>query len=214
VPLTVNEIFHSIQGESTYSGRPCTFIRLTGCNLRCSYCDTQYAYEEGERIEIEQIIRRVAAYKWPLVEITGGEPLLQHETPLLVSSLLDNGYVVMMETNGSFDISHVDERCIKIVDIKCPSSNESEKNDLENLKRLHPKDQIKFVIGNREDYVYAKNIIMLHCSDSLGDHILFSPASGIMPPADLAGWILEDNLNVRLHLQLHTIIWPNRKRGA
>jgi 7-carboxy-7-deazaguanine synthase len=212
--LLVNEIFHSIQGESIYSGRPCTFIRLTGCNLRCSYCDTQYAYEEGEKMEIAQIMRRVAAYKCPLVEITGGEPLLQNKTPSLISRLLEDGYMVMMETNGSFDISRVDERCIKIVDIKCPSSNESEKNDLGNLKRLNPKDQIKFVVGNREDYMYAKNIIMFHCSDFIEDHILFSPAYGILSPADLAGWILEDNLNVRLHLQLHKIIWPNRNRGV
>ena len=212
--LIVNEIFYSIQGESIYSGRPCIFVRLTGCNLRCSYCDTQYAYEEGIKMEITQIMGRIADYKCSLVEITGGEPLLQNETPLLISRLLENGYVVMMETNGSFDISRVDERCIKIVDIKCPSSNESEKNDLENLKRLHSKDQIKLVVGNREDYIYAKNIIMLHCPEFLEDHILFSPASKIMSPADLADWILEDNLNVRLHLQLHTIIWPNRKRGV
>ena len=212
--LIINEIFHSIQGESTYSGLPCTFIRLTGCNLRCSYCDTKYAYEDGAKMEIDEIIHRIAAYKCPLVEITGGEPLLQNETPLLISKLLENGYMVMMETNGSFDVSRVDEKCIKIVDIKCPSSNESEKNDLGNLNRLNPKDQIKFVVGNREDFMYAKNIIMLHCSDFIEDHILFSPASGIMSPADLAGWILEDNLNVRLHLQLHKIIWPNRKRGV
>lgn len=212
--LIVNEIFYSIQGESTYSGRPCTFVRLTGCNLRCSYCDTQYAYEEGIKMEIAQIMRRVAAYKCPLVEITGGEPLFQKKTPVLISKLLECGYIVMMETNGSFDISRVDERCIKIVDIKCPSSDESEKNDLENLKRLHPKDQIKFVIGNRDDYMYAKHIIVAHRPDSSGDHILFSPASGTLPPADLAGWILEDNLDVRFHIQLHKLIWPDRERGV
>jgi len=165
-------------------------------------------------MKITQIMGRVAAYKCPLVEITGGEPLLQNETPLLISKLIENGYMVMMETNGSFDISRVDDRCIKIVDIKCPSSNESEQNDLKNFKRLHPKDQIKFVIGNREDYMYAKNITKLHCSDVLGDHILFSPAFGIMPPADLAGWMLEDNLNVRFHIQLHKIIWPDKKSGV
>ncbi len=212
--LTVNEIFYSIQGESVYSGRPCIFVRLTGCNLRCTYCDTQYAYEEGEKMEIAQILNRIAAYKCSLVEITGGEPLFQSETPHLISKLLENGYVVMMETNGSFDVSRVDERCIKIVDMKCPTSNESNKNDLENFKRLHPKDQIKFVIGNREDYTYAKNLIALHCPDFPGDHILFSPASGKMLPADLADWILEDDLNVRLHFQLHKMIWPNRNRGV
>ena len=165
-------------------------------------------------MEISQIMQRVAAYKCPLVEITGGEPMLQGETPLLVSKLLENGYTVMMETNGSLDINRIDERCIKIVDIKCPSSNESEKSDLENLKKLHPKDEIKFVIGNREDYLYAKNTITQHCPGFPGDHILFSPAAGIMPPADLAGWILEDNLNVRLHVQLHKMIWPGINKGV
>jgi 7-carboxy-7-deazaguanine synthase len=165
-------------------------------------------------MEIDEIMHRIATYKCPLVEITGGEPLLQNKTHLLISKLLENGYMVMMETNGSFDISRVDKRCIKIVDIKCPSSNESEKNDLGNLKRLNSKDQIKFVVGNREDYMYAKNIILSHCSDFLENHILFSPVNGIMSPAELAGWILEDNLNVRLHLQLHKIIWPNRNRGV
>jgi 7-carboxy-7-deazaguanine synthase len=212
--LLINEIFYSIQGESTYSGRPCAFVRLTGCNLRCTYCDTRYAYEEGVTLEIAEIMRRVAVYKCSLVEITGGEPLLQDETPLLISSLLESGYEVMMETNGSLDISNVDRRCIKVVDIKCLTSNESEKNDLENLKRLHPKDQIKFVIGSRMDYAYAKNIIALYCPDFSGDHILFSPASGKMPPADLAKWILEDHLNVRLHLQIHKIIWSDREKGV
>lgn len=211
--LIVNEIFYSIQGESVYSGCPCIFVRLTGCNLRCSFCDTQYAYEEGTEMEIAQIMNRISAFNCSLVEITGGEPLLQNDTPLLISKLLENGYRVMMETNGSFDISRIDEKCINIVDIKCPSSNESEKNDLENLKKLHPKDQIKFVIGNRKDYMYAKNIISLYCPDFSGDHILFSPVSGIMSPADLADWILEDNLNVRFHVQLHKMIWPEKNRG-
>ncbi len=212
--LLVNEIFHSIQGESIYSGRPCIFIRLTGCNLRCTYCDTRYAYEDGEEMEIAEIIRCVAAYNCRLVEITGGEPLLQNETPLLIFGLLENGYEVLMETNGSLDISKVDPRCVKIVDIKCPSSHASEKNDLENLKRLNPKDQIKFVIGNRTDYVYAKKTMALNRPDFPGDHILFSPISGKMPSEDLAEWILEDNLNVRLHLQIHKIIWPDRKKGV
>ncbi len=211
--LLVNEIFCSIQGESIYSGCPCIFVRLTGCNLRCTYCDTRYAYEEGEKMEIGQILRRVADYKCRLIEITGGEPLLQKETPLLVSRLLDNGYIVMMETNGSFDIGRVDRRCIKVLDIKCPSSNESKKNDLKNLKRLHSKDQIKFVIGNHEDYVYAQSIISSHGPDFPGDHILFSPVYGKMPPADLANWILKDHLKVRLHLQIHKYIWPGREIG-
>ena len=212
--ILVNEIFYSIQGESIYSGRPCTFVRLTGCNLRCTYCDTRYAYEEGVEMEIAEITRRVAAYNCRLVEITGGEPLLQTETPLLIHRLLENGYEILMETNGSLDISEVDARCVKIVDIKCPSSDASEKNDLENLKRLNPKDQIKFVIGNRTDYEYAKKTIELNRPDFPEDHILFSPVSGKLPPTDLAEWILEDNLNVRLHLQIQKIIWPDRKKGV
>jgi 7-carboxy-7-deazaguanine synthase len=212
--LLVNEIFYSIQGESIYSGRPCIFVRLTGCNLRCTYCDTRYAYEEGVEMEIAEITRRVAAYNCSLVEITGGEPLLQTETPLLIVRLLENGYEVLMETNGSVDISKVDARCVKIVDIKCPSSDASEKNDLENLKRLNPKDQIKFVIGNRTDYVYAKKATELNPPDFPEDHILFSPVSGKMPPGNLAEWILEDNLKVRLHLQIQKIIWPDREKGV
>jgi len=211
--LLINEIFYSIQGESTHSGRPCVFVRLTGCNLRCTYCDTRYAYEEGIKMEITEIMDRVTAYKCSLVEITGGEPLLQNETPVLIHRLLENGYEALMETNGSLDISKVDRRCIKVVDIKCPTSNESDKNDLGNLKRLNPKDQIKFVIGSLMDYTYAKNIIALNCPDFPGDHILFSPVSGEMPLADLARWILEDHLNVRMNLQIQKIIWPDREKG-
>ena len=212
--LLVNEIFYSIQGESIYSGRPCIFVRLTGCNLRCSYCDTRYAYEQGAKMELTEIVSRIADYKCPLVEITGGEPLLQSKTPTLIYKLLENGYEVLMETNGSLDISGVDGRCIKIVDIKCPTSGESDKNDMENLKRLGPKDQVKFVIENRIDYEYAKETIDSNCPDFPEEQILFSPVSEGIAPSRLAKWILEDNLNVRLHLQIHKIIWPDRKRGV
>lgn len=212
--LLVNEIFYSIQGESIYSGRPCIFVRLTGCNLRCSYCDTRYAYEQGVNMELTEIINRIAAHRCRLVEITGGEPLLQSQTPILIYKLLENGYEVMLETNGSLDISRVDGRCIKIVDIKCPTSGESDKNDMENLKRLGSKDQVKFVIENRMDYEYAKETMDSNCPDFPEEQILFSPVSGGIAPSRLAEWILEDNLNVRLHLQLHKIIWPDRKRGV
>ncbi len=211
--LIINEIFHSIQGESLLCGCPCVFIRVSGCNLRCSYCDTRYAYEHGMEMEISEILDQVSVYKCKLVEVTGGEPLFQEQTPLLVSSLLENGYEVMMETNGTFDISGVDERCIKIVDIKCPGSGESEKNDLENLERLNSEDQIKFVIGTREDYEYAKAITKSKCSGISSKNILFSPESDKMYPAMLAKWILEDNIQVRLHFQLHKIIWPEIQRG-
>jgi 7-carboxy-7-deazaguanine synthase len=212
--LLVNEIFYSIQGESIHSGRPCIFVRLTGCNLRCSYCDARYAYEQGVNMEITEIMNRIAAYQCRLVEITGGEPLLQSQTPILIHRLLENGYEVMLETNGSLDISRVDGRCIKIVDIKCPTSGESDKNDLENLKRLGSKDQVKFVIGSRSDYEYAKESMGSIPPDFPEKQILFSPVSERIPPSRLAEWILEDNLNVRLHLQLHKIIWPDKKRGV
>lgn len=210
--LRVNEIFFSIQGESVYSGRPCVFVRLTGCNLRCSYCDTHYAYEDGTIMEIDTIIKKVHSFKNQLVEVTGGEPLIQPETPLLIYSLLKNGFEVMMETNGSLDISIVDERCMKIVDIKCPSSMESEKNNLENLKRLNMKDQVKFVMGTRKDYEYALEIVRLIPTDFPGHHILFSPVFGKIQPAKIAKWILEDHLDVRFHTQLHHIIWPDGEK--
>lgn len=212
--LLVNEIFYSIQGESTYTGRPCIFVRLTGCNLRCSYCDTPYAYEHGVKMALSEIIDQVSVFQCPLIEITGGEPLLQHETPLLIARLLENGYEVMMETNGSLDISQVDKRCIKIVDIKCPSSGESKKNDLNNLKRLDDKDQVKFVIGNRDDFNYAKNILKRDCPELPMGQILFSPVTAAMPAARLAEWILQANLNVRLNLQIHKIMWPDQHSGV
>ncbi len=201
VPLKVNEIFYSIQGESTYAGKPCVFIRLTGCNLRCSYCDTKYAYYDGEKLDIHEIINKVALYGCPLVEVTGGEPLLQEETPYLISQLLGTGYKVLIETNGSQDISRVDCRSVRIVDIKC--------------NRLRDEDELKFVIGGREDYDYAKDILSLigHGSSSkIAVH--FSPSFGRMEPKELAGWILNDRLNVRLHLQLHKYIWPPGQRGV
>ena len=212
--LLINEIFYSIQGESLYNGLPCVFVRLAGCNLRCSYCDTRYAYEQGSKMKLAEILQKVATYHCPLIEITGGEPLLQDDTPMLISELLEKGYEVMMETNGTFDISMVDKRCIKIVDIKCPTSGESDKNDLENLKRLNQQDQVKFVIGSREDYEYAKNITKLISPELPEKNILFSPVFGKIACAELAKWILEDNLNIRLHLQLHKIIWPVSRKGA
>ena len=210
--LLVNEIFFSIQGESVCSGRPCVFVRLTGCNLRCSYCDTHYAYENGTIMEIDTIIKKVHSYKNQLVEVTGGEPLIQPETPLLIYNLLESGFEVMMETNGSLDISLVDHRCMKIIDIKCPSSMESEKNNLENLKRLNMKDQVKFVMGTRKDYEYALKIVSLIPTDFPDHHILFSPVFGKIQPAKMAKWILEDNLDVRFHTQLHHIIWPDGEK--
>jgi len=212
--LIVNEIFNSIQGESLYAGLPCTFVRLTGCNLRCSYCDTRYAYSEGAEMGLKEIMADVSAFDCPLVEITGGEPLLQDETPLLILTLLENRFHVLLETNGSFDISRVDERCVRIVDIKCPSSGESGRNDFNNFQRLNLKDQIKFVISDLADYEFAKNIIKQIPAWFLRENILFSPVSGKMVFSDLAKWILGDKLIVRFHIQLHKTIWPNIDKGV
>jgi len=210
--LKVNEIFYSIQGESSYAGRPCVFVRLTGCNLRCSYCDTKFAYEEGEDMEIGDIMGLVEAHQCPLVEVTGGEPLIQKDTPLLVRRLIERGHEVLMETNGSQDISQVDDRCVKIMDVKCPSSGEHTQNDLKNLHRLTDHDEIKFVISNRKDYDYAREIVGSRLFRKNSVH--FSPAFGMLESERLAVWMLEDHLNVRLHLQLHKIIWGPERKGV
>ena len=213
--LKVNEIFYSIQGESSYAGRACVFVRLTGCNLRCTYCDTTHAYQDGQDLEIGDIINRVAAYQCTLVEITGGEPLIQEETPSLIRGLLQRGYEVLLETNGTQDISTVDDRCVKIVDVKCPSSGEADKNDPLNLTRLTDRDEIKFVIGGREDYDYAKNILdRIQLKPSRLAKVLFAPVFGAVEPSVLAEWILQDRLNVRLQLQLHKYIWDPERRGV
>jgi 7-carboxy-7-deazaguanine synthase len=215
LPLKVNEIFFSIQGESSYAGRPCAFVRLTGCNLRCIYCDTQYAYEEGIWLEIPEIVRQVSLSNCRLVEITGGEPLLQEQTPELIRTMLDQAFTVLLETNGSQDIGVVDERCIRILDIKCPSSGESEKNRLENLDVLTPNDELKFVIGSRQDFEYAKFILSTFLPDR--SHLkppLLSPVFGRIDTQTLTQWILQDRLDVRLQLQLHKLIWDPERRGV
>ena len=211
--LKVNEIFYSIQGESSFAGLACVFVRLTGCNLRCSWCDTTYAYEEGFDISVAEITARIQAYPCSLVEITGGEPLLQNGTPSLAKLLLDKGYSVLVETNGSQDISLLDPRCIRIVDMKCPSSGESEKNDLSNLERLTLQDEVKFVVGSREDYVFAKALLARLPDFCTIKNIHFSPLCAMLPPARLAGWMLEDGISARLSLQVHTTIWPGKLRG-
>ena len=213
--LIVNEIFYSIQGESSFSGRPCVFVRLTGCNLRCTYCDTRYAYEEGDALELSEIWDKVSSYKCPLVEVTGGEPLLQEETPALIYTLLENGYAVLLETNGSLSISNIDARCTKIIDVKCPSSGEHEKNDPRILSSLSDRDEVKFVISDREDYVYARKKL-LHMRQELlvKNPVHFSPVFGTLEPQTLAAWILSDNLDTRLNLQLHKVIWGPEQRGV
>ncbi|MDQ5986047.1 MAG: 7-carboxy-7-deazaguanine synthase [Syntrophus sp. SKADARSKE-3] len=208
MPLKVNEIFHSIQGESSYAGRPCVFVRLTGCNLRCFYCDTAYAYEDGQWLEIQDIKAQIRSFSCSLVEITGGEPLLQEETPVLIRTLLDEGFAVLMETNGSRDIRLVDERCVRIMDVKLPGSGEDGSFLDENLHHLTEKDEIKFVIADRRDYDYAKKILASWANRRLNAAPpLFSAVHGRLALEELAGWILADRLDVRLQCQLHKVIW-------
>ncbi len=213
--LRVNEIFHSIQGESTYAGRPCVFVRLTGCNLRCRYCDTAYAHDEGESLVVEDILSRVAEFRCPLVEVTGGEPLIQEYTPRLVERLLGRGHEVLLETNGSRDISLVSSRCVKIVDFKCPSSGESLSNDLENIGRLQAHDEVKFVIANRKDYEFAVELTKRIRAETGGRvTVLFSAVFGALALDRLVQWILEAGLPVRLNVQLHKVIWEPHRRGV
>ncbi len=210
--LKVNEIFYSIQGESSFAGLPFVFVRLTGCNLRCRYCDTKYAYEEGEKISVEEILKEVKKYKCSYVEITGGEPLMQEETPFLVDYLIDKNFCVLVETNGTKDISIVSSKATIVMDIKCPSSGESDKTDWDNLGRLDLKDEIKFIISDKSDYDWAKEIIALRDLKSRAK-LIMSPVEDKMNPSKLAEWILEDKLDIRLQLQIHKILWPRAKRG-
>lgn len=212
--LRVNEIFYSLQGESTRAGMPCVFIRLTGCNLHCAWCDTAYARDEGEYMPAQDILARARPYPCRLVEITGGEPLLQQDTPELARLLLDCGYTVLVETNGSQNIALLDDRCTRIMDIKCPSSGESRSNDFANLDRLTDRDEVKFVIGSREDYVFAKQCLARLPAWFKIKNVHFSPLHAIVPPSLLAGWMLEDGVGARLSLQLHKIIWPDAARGV
>jgi 7-carboxy-7-deazaguanine synthase len=204
--LNVNEIFYSIQGESLEAGRPCVFVRLTGCNLRCAWCDTRYAYDEAEDMTLADIMDRVAAFGCSLVEITGGEPLLQDEAPDLARALIRRGWQVLVETNGTRDLRGLPERCVKIVDIKCPSSGESGRHRSDILEQLTARDQVKFVIADRTDYLFASTFSRSIRTIPPGN-ILFSPAGGLLPASALAEWILTDRLEVRMQLQLHRIIW-------
>lgn len=211
--MLVCEIFTSIQGESTYAGALCTFIRMTGCNMRCSYCDTTYAYVEGLELSEEEIINRVRNAGVSLVEITGGEPLLQEGVLPLAERLLNSGYKVLIETNGSQDISYIDRRAVIILDIKTPGSGMSDKNMLSNIEYLKPVDEVKFVITGRGDYVWAK--AFMGETSLLGKcTILFSPSFGAIDPKDLAAWIIEDRLEVRLNLQLHKYLYEPDRRGV
>ena len=211
--MKICEIFTSIQGESSYAGLPCTFIRLTGCNLRCTYCDTRYSYDEGSERSAAEILDVVRDSGVKLVEITGGEPLLQEDVYALIERLLDGGYTVLVETNGSVSIRKIDRRAVLILDIKTPGSGMSGEMDFSNLAHLKQSDEIKFVLTGRADYDWAKEIMSKY---ALGErcHVLFSPAFGNLSPEQLAGWILEDRLDVRLNLQLHTYIFGPGRKGV
>ena len=212
--LTVNEIFHSIQGESTFVGEPCVFVRLTACDLRCSWCDTPYAFYEGRKMSIDEVVAQVEQYRCRTVEITGGEPLLQKDVYPLMARLLERGKRVLLETGGHRDIDGVPAGVIRIVDVKCPGSGEADKVDWGNLARLTPIDQVKFVIRDRSDYEYARAIVE---RERLADRVaavLFSPVHGVLPPQQLAEWILADGLPVRLQLQAHKYLWSPDARGV
>ena len=211
--LKVNEIFYSIQGESSYAGLPCVFIRLTYCNLRCTYCDTEYSFYEGTDMTIDEIISIVKKYNCNLVEVTGGEPLVQKETLDLMKRLCDEGYKVLLETSGSISIENVDKRVTIIMDLKTPSSKMMKKNLYSNIDFLKPDDEIKFVIGNREDYEWSKEIIKKY---NLKDKckILMGCVFGELSNLELATWILEDNLPVRFQMQLQKYIWEPERRGV
>ena len=217
--LRVTEIFHSIQGESTWAGVPCTFVRLTGCPLRCVWCDTEYAFHGGEKMSLDEIVERVREIGTPVVELTGGEPLIHRNAFVLVERLLDEGFTVLVETSGAVDIAPLDPRAHRIMDLKCPGSGESDRNLWSNLAHLTERDEIKFVISDRADYEWARSVIREH---GLDDRVragtlralLFSPVWDAVEWRDLAEWILEDRLPARFQLQLHKLIWGANVPGV
>ena len=211
--LKINEIYASIQGESSHTGLPCIFIRLTGCNLRCSWCDTAYAFYAGNDLTIEETLQKVDTFGLPLVEITGGEPLLQEDVYPLMEALLKKGYRVMLETSGALPIDKVPQRVIKILDIKCPGSGEEKKNHLENLKFLSPHDEVKFVLLDRADYEWSRDLLRKY-DLAPSTQVLFSPVYDKLNLKDLSQWILKDRLAVRLQTQLHKVIWSKDAIGV
>jgi 7-carboxy-7-deazaguanine synthase len=212
--MKVNEIFYSLQGESSYSGWPCAFIRLTGCNLRCAYCDTQYAFYEGAEMSVAEILQEIAAYPTRLVLVTGGEPMLQASVHELFEKLIGNGYTVLLETGGQASLAGVDRRVHKIVDFKCPSSGMETHNDYGNVQYLTQKDELKFVVGDRHDFDWAIDLIRQYNLASRAGAVAFSPVYGRLSYEELADWVLHCGLPVRLQLQLHKIIWPDAERGV
>src|SRR5581483_8245097 len=211
--MKINEVFKSIQGESSYAGLPCVFIRTTSCNLRCRWCDTAYAFHEGVERSVESLLQEVRRFGCRCVELTGGEPLLQEEIYPLMTTLLHEGHLVLIEPSGSVPVDRVDPRAVLIMDIKCPGSGMSQTVHWENLRRLKARDEIKFVIANRADYDWAKEVLVKHALLD-GRTVLFSPVFAELEPRQLAEWILEDHLPVRFQLQLHKYIWDPEMRGV
>lgn len=211
--LKVSEIFASIQGETSHTGYPFAFVRLAGCNLRCRYCDTTYAYDTGEEFPLEEVVSRLTAFSLMRCCVTGGEPLLQEETPALVSALLRRGQEVLVETNGTVPIAGLDPRAVKIMDVKCPSSGEDRKMLWENFRHLTDRDEVKFVVSTAEDYRYAKEVSARYRREKKWT-ILLSPAFGFLAPEQLAEWMVGDGLDARFQMQIHKLVWGPDRRGV
>lgn len=212
--LTINEIFHSIQGESTHAGRPCVFVRLTACDLRCRWCDTPYAFHEGRKMSVDEVVADVEARGCPVVEVTGGEPLLQADVYPLMQRLLDAGKTVLVETGGHRSIAQVPDGVVRIMDVKCPGSGEAVSNDWSNLALLKPTDEVKFVIADRADYEFAREIVQRETLSERVAAVLFSPVHAELDARQLAEWVIADRLEVRVQLQMHKYIWSPETRGV
>ena len=217
--LRITEIFHSVQGESTWAGLPCTFVRLTGCPLRCVWCDTEYAFHGGERMELTEIVEQVRRLGTPLVEITGGEPLAHPKAFTLARMLLDDGHTVLVETSGAFDVEPLDPRAHKVMDLKCPGSGEEARNVWSNLDHLTERDEVKFVVKDRIDYEWARAAIRDRGLDERVRRgslraLLISPVWGQVDYQELSGWLLEDQLPARFQVQLHKLIWGPETKGV
>lgn len=212
--LTINEIYCSIQGESTYAGRRCVFVRLTACDLRCSWCDTEYAFYEGRKRSIDEVLAEVERLDCSLVELTGGEPLLQDEVYPLMQSLLDRGRTVLLETGGHRSTTRVPEAVVTILDVKCPGSGESHRNEWSNLERLRPHDEVKFVVKDRQDYEFAREVMAKFQIADRVSAIHLSPVHGVLDLRSLSEWVLEDRLPARVQAQLHKYIWDPATRGV
>jgi 7-carboxy-7-deazaguanine synthase len=212
--MLVTEIFYSLQGEGSRRGRPCAFVRLTGCPLRCTWCDTAYAFHGGKEMSVQEILDELATFPTHLICVTGGEPLAQAETRDLLTALIEADYEVVLETSGALDIGGCNEFVIMIMDWKAPASGEVTKNLLANVELLRPEDEVKFVLQDRLDYDWACGQLLAHRFDQRVDTVLFSPVHGKLDPAELAAWILEDGLPVVLQLQQHKLLWPDQRRGV